>query len=346
MGLPHYYLGWLAFCLASFSIIGNDSIQTLGTFIESTKSVHWIPKTTVFCLFTFGVVVWGWFFYKGEIHFNRLSSNGSSFGFPYPQQFNLIQLIVPIILFIFNRLKASISTTFLVLSLFGSNNIDRMMVKSFLGYGIAFLIGLLVWFVLCKKDMNEYYKLEQPNPPKENAWFVLQWFSTTILWVSWLYQDVANMAVYIPRQLNTIELVFAMGIICSALLFTFWNHGGKIQEIVTHKTDTTHLKEATLIDLVYTAILFFFGFISKMPMSTTWVFLGLLAGREIIIHMVTKRDRPYLETFRQVGKDVMLASLGITISISFFILSTYIYSGELLGLDTILNLSKYLSIAQ
>ncbi len=63
-------------------------------------------------------------------------------------------------------------------------------------------------------------------------------------------------------------------------------------------------------------------------MSTTWVFLGLLAGREIILHIITSKDRPYLETFRQVGKDVMLASLGITVSVSIYILSTIFYPAD------------------
>jgi hypothetical protein len=66
-------------------------------------------------------------------------------------------------------------------------------------------------------------------------------------------------------------------------------------------------------------ILMIFQQISNLPMSTTWVFLGLLAGREIILNVLTFRDVPYLDTFRKVGKDVILASLGIAVSIGFFL---------------------------
>lgn len=63
-------------------------------------------------------------------------------------------------------------------------------------------------------------------------------------------------------------------------------------------------------------------------MSTTWVFLGLLAGREIILHLVTKQDKPYLQTFRQVGKDVLLATMGITISLVIYVASSYFYPNQ------------------
>jgi hypothetical protein len=36
-----------------------------------------------------------------------------------------------------------------------------------------------------------------------------------------------------------------------------------------------------MINLFFAFILFYFKEASKVPMSTTWVFLGLLAGREI-----------------------------------------------------------------
>ena len=38
-----------------------------------------------------------------------------------------------------------------------------------------------------------------------------------------------------------------------------------------------------MIDFIYAVILLIFGIISKVPMSTTWCFVGLLAGREIML---------------------------------------------------------------
>lgn len=113
-------------------------------------------------------------------------------------------------------------------------------------------------------------------------------------------------------------LVAALGII-------LYTNGGTIQELVTEKSDIQWSKAATIVDLVYGTILIVFHEWSKTPMSTTWVFLGMLAGREIILNFMTFRDLPYLETFRKVGKDVLFASMGIAVSIFIFILASQIY---------------------
>lgn len=185
---------------------------------------------------------------------------------------------------------------------------------------LAFLVGILVWFFLVKRNPYEYSNYSI-IPKNQKFWIVLQWISTSALWLSWLYQDVANIAVYIPRKLSLIELICSIGIIGIALSFTLWNNGGKIQKIVSDKTDINYPKAATLIDLNFTLILFFFGYVSKMPMSTTWVFLGLITGREIVLHLITKRDEPYLDTFQKLAKDAMLALFGLIISIGIVLLS-------------------------
>lgn len=46
-GSSSYYLGWFAFFISAFSVAGNDAVQTIGTFIESKKVVHWISKLIV-----------------------------------------------------------------------------------------------------------------------------------------------------------------------------------------------------------------------------------------------------------------------------------------------------------
>ncbi len=68
------------------------------------------------------------------------------------------------------------------------------------------------------------------------------------------------------------------------------------------------------MDFIYGIILFFFKELSNVPMSTTWVFLGLLAGREFAIAMVT-----YLRTGRETGlivlKDAFKGVLGLAASV-------------------------------
>lgn len=318
-GLQPYYLGWIAFAIATFSVAGNDAVQTVGTFIESKKSVHWIPKLLVLGGLMIAVHIYGWYRDDGQIHFHRLDR------FPETTQFNLIQLLAPVLLVVITRLRAPVSTTFLVLGLFGGSNIDKMLTKSFLGYGIAFFCAILIWAILAKLDPHEYEEDHLPDPVSERRWSNLQWLSTVYLWVAWLFQDTANIAVYLPRQMNFGELLIALAILVFSLGVIVKTNGGTIQEVVSEKSDIKWAKAATIVDLIYGTILFLFQTISNLPMSTTWVFLGLLAGREIILNIITFRDIPYLDTFRKVGKDVILASLGVAVSIGIYILSTVVY---------------------
>ncbi|MFZ5629580.1 MAG: hypothetical protein ACOY5B_10660 [Spirochaetota bacterium] len=318
-GAPSYWLGWAAFAVAAFSVAGNDAIQTVGTFIESKEELHWLPKALFLIATLVGVHIYAWFLHGQEIHFQRLDA------FAETKNFNLVQLLAPIVLVVITRLKAPVSTTFLILGLFGTQNIEKMLVKSFLGYGIAFLCGIAVWGFLARIDRHEYSDDHVPDAKQERLWGALQWLSTLYLWVAWLLQDTANIAVFLPRKLDAVELMGALGLISLALVIIVRTNGGTIQEVVSEKSDIKWSKAATIVDLVYATVLLVFQQWSKMPMSTTWVFLGLLAGREIILHRVTQRQKPYLQTLRQVGKDVMLASLGIAVSIFIFVLAGQVY---------------------
>ncbi|TGK85626.1 hypothetical protein EHQ23_13380 [Leptospira bourretii] len=319
LGLPRYYLGWFSFAIASFSVAGNDAVQTIGTFIESKKSVHWLQKIFVFGGLLFLVHLIAWFLHGGEIHFHRLDS------IPETRDFNLLQLLAPVLLVVITRLRAPVSTTFLVLGLFGGKSIDQMLTKSFFGYGLAFLVAIVVWAILVKVDPHEYHEVHTPDPVSERRWSRLQWLSTMYLWVAWLLQDTANIAVFLPRQLGIIEFLTAAFILIAALLIIIRTNGGTIQRVVSEKSDIQWAKAATIVDLVYGSLLFFFQYISNVPMSTTWAFLGLLAGREIILNVITYKDLPYLDTFRKVGKDVVLATIGILVSILVFFLSYFLY---------------------
>jgi hypothetical protein len=54
-----------------------------------------------------------------------------------------------------------------------------------------------------------------------------------------------------------------------------------VQTIVDQKYNLRNLNEAALVDFSYGMVLTYFKQLNKIPMSTTWTFLGLLAGREI-----------------------------------------------------------------
>ena len=56
-----------------------------------------------------------------------------------------------------------------------------------------------------------------------------------------------------------------------------------------------------------------------MPMSTTWVFLGLLAGREVAMTWQSKQsqsgNRNLLGTAKLVGMDAFKAFAGLAVSV-------------------------------
>ena len=105
----------------------------------------------------------------------------------------------------------------------------------------------------------------------------------------------------------------------------FRERGGKIQKVVTSKTSTLDVRSATFVDLLYALVLLFFKldilkiWPEKLPMSTTWVFLGLLAGREIGLALRLKQ-----RTRGQVSKLIFLdagkALLGSVIAIALALL--------------------------
>jgi phosphate/sulfate permease len=133
-------------------------------------------------------------------------------------------------------------------------------------------------------------------------------------------QDAANIAVFLPRQLNAVEFSVYAGFVFVGLGFLFYMKGDKIQEIVNEKSNVTDVRAATIVDLVYAVILFYFKMYNNVPMSTTWVFIGLLAGRELAIALgkhgkTKKRNAWLLRAFRLARKDVLKALAGLIVSL-------------------------------
>jgi phosphate/sulfate permease len=147
-----------------------------------------------------------------------------------------------------------------------------------------------------------------------HAWMVAQWITSGILWCIWIMQDAANIAVYLPRSLNLNEFLFFAGFIFFGLAIIFYLRGDKIQQVINEKTKVSDVRAATMIDLVYAIILIIFQWISTIPMSTTWVFLGLLAGRELGITIAERKNR-FPRTLQLIRKDLVHAVIGLIISI-------------------------------
>ena len=64
----------VGFALAGWSVIANDSIQTLGTFIASkSKWFKWYTLAGSASFMMAVVLIYGWWAYDGDISFGRLT---------------------------------------------------------------------------------------------------------------------------------------------------------------------------------------------------------------------------------------------------------------------------------
>ena len=311
---PYTYAAmWFGFALAAYAAIANDSIQTIGTFIASNQTKKWYWLWLFMGSIWIATVFYSWYNFNGDVTYERLSVPGLD---KAPESFVFLQLAAPIVLLVLTRMRMPVSTTFLLLNVFTykAGTIVEVMFKSFIGYLLAFVLAIAVWFIL-ERFVKNYLKGKA-----QSYWIYLQWITSGILWSVWIMQDAANIAVFLPRQLNPIEFSVYAGFVFLGLGFLFYMKGDKIQTIITEKTDVTDVRAATIVDLVYAVILFYFKMYNKVPMSTTWVFIGLLAGREVAIALgknakAKKRGEWVIRAFNLAGKDILKATIGLIVSL-------------------------------
>ena len=295
------------FLLAAYAVVANDSIQTLGTFLSSNSHRPW----WALWLFASGILVavlaYGWFAHGGDVSYGRLAK------FPVPAGgISWIHVIPPLALLILTRAGVPVSTTFLVLSVFTISNLEAMLLKSALGYVVAFVAAIVLFKFVFHRATEYFQRTRKDSIPR--YWVLLQWSSTAFLWSQWLIQDLANIFVYLPRQLSIQWLAFGVLMLIAMQGYIFYTFGGVIQKIVLSKTDTTDIRAATIIDCIYGVILLLFKEVSNIPMSTTWVFLGLLAGREFALSMYLA-DTDFKHTVRMVSMDALKALSGLIVSV-------------------------------
>lgn len=407
----------VGFLLAAYAIVGNDSIQTLGTFLYSNSHrpwwVLWLFSSSVMV----GVILYGWFNYNGDPSYNRLNKvydksvpvedvrdtisvaldaleaepeqprivaeldaldrqieetkailveNPENLDasledlqvdlaaiqleldradVPNPQRvalrevvrevealkdtisekrdvryfINWTYLLPPLVLLFLTRFGFPVSTSFLVLITFQPAVLTSMLTKSLMGYLVAALVAVAVYFLVMRVVEARWRKEGEGSIGPQ--WVVLQWCSTGFLWSMWLIQDMANIFVYLPRQPELIWMVGAIAWMVIVQGIIYYNRGGKIQRVVTTKTNTHDIRSATIVDLIYGVVLYFFKIQSNVPMSTTWVFLGLLAGRELAFALSRTEATSWRKAIKLARKDMVKAGfgLGVSVAIAFII---------------------------
>lgn len=150
------------------------------------------------------------------------------------------------------------------------------------------------------------------------GWSVVQWLVGGTLWFVWLMQDGANIVVFIPRQQSLVHFIIFAATIFFGLGLLFYLRSDKIQEVVSEKVRISDVRAATLVDFTYVLMLIQKLFISKVPMSTTWVFLGTIGGREIAVNLARKKDgnANKRKAIGLIGKNFMNASICLVISVA------------------------------
>lgn len=285
-----FFIMWSGFILAAYSVVGNDVIQTLGTFLSSNEKrpwwVLWIFAASILTV----TLLYSWYTFDGDVSYQRLIGDPPDYSmqnpkYPLPDPFSWFYLLPPLVLVFITRWGIPVSTSFLILTFFKPKGLDAMLIKSVSGYLVAFGVAIVIYFIISKPFERRFF--QKPITDKEQkVWTVLQWISTGFLWTQWLAQDFANIFVYLPRQLDGISILVSLIILVGMLGYIFWQRGGAIQNIVRSKSNTADIRSATIIDFIYGIILFYFKELNNVPMSTTWVFIGLLGGREIAIRLM------------------------------------------------------------
>lgn len=303
---------WVGFAIAGYSAIANDSIQTIGTFIASNMKQKW----WVLWLYIGGIflvtVAFSWFSFDGDVSYQRLTSKGFA---QAPQSFTFLQIAAPIFLLILTRLRMPVSTTFLILSCFATDSsaITSVLNKSVSAYALAFAVAFIL-FISIHGLTKKYFDKKNAHP----AWMPIQWITSGSLWAVWIMQDAANIAVYLPRTLNISQFIAFAAFIFFGLGLLFYLRGDKIQSIVTEKSNITEVRAATIVDFTYMLLLVYKLTISTIPMSTTWVFIGLLAGRELAMTIwdkMKKHKSNLPATLKLIGRDVLYATIGLIVSL-------------------------------
>lgn len=307
---PYPQLGmWVGFVFAAYAAIANDSIQTIGTFIASNQDKKWWVLWVFIGGIFLATVGYSWLVFDGDVSHGRLMTKGFE---ESPSKFHFLQIAAPIFLLILTRLRMPVSTTFILLTSFAAAPaaVGKVLAKSMSGYVLAFLMGFVIFILISKWAKKRFIG------KAKFGWTIAQWITSGTLWSVWLMQDAANIAVYLPRSMSFGQFVVFASTVFIGLGLLLYYKGGRIQKIVTEKSIVYDVRFATIIDFIYCLILFYFKLYSQVPMSTTWVFIGLLGGRELAMAIQKAGENKSSIAVKLIVKDFSYALIGLIISIA------------------------------
>ena len=306
----------VGFLLATYAVVANDSLQTLGTFIASNQGQT--PKTwqaLFISTITLVVLMLGWHLHGGDPAWGRLES------FPVPDPFSWVYVLPPITVLVLTVWGAPVSTSLLLLACVAPGHSGQLVGRSLGGYGFAFITGLITWGIGLRVMKQWVVQPDQGGLSTKAAWRGLQWCSTGLLWSVWLVQDLANLFVFMPRHLALEPMLACSLLLCLGTGVLVACNGGPLKAVLANKTNSSDLRSATVIDAMLGLCLLLEAVLSPFPLSTTWVFLGLLAGREVAIRITHHQmgapipDHGTQALAGVIGRDLYKAGIGLGVSL-------------------------------
>jgi phosphate/sulfate permease len=118
-------------------------------------------------------------------------------------------------------------------------------------------------------------------------------------------------------------LILSIIVLLGLLGLIFYQKGGRIQKVVSSKVNTHDIRSATIIDAIYGISLLIFTIVNPVPMSTTWAFIGVLGGRELVLkYMLEKKISQ--KTSRIIFADLGKVFMGFLISIFLVMIIRYL----------------------
>ncbi len=134
---PTLIIMWVGFILAGYAVVGNDSIQTLGTFLSSNEEKPWYVLWGFAGSILAATLIYGWFSYGGDVSYGRLEK------YAFVENMSWPYLLPPLVLMLLTRTGIPVSTSFMVLTFFNTKVLCDMTEKSILGYALAFCVSII-----------------------------------------------------------------------------------------------------------------------------------------------------------------------------------------------------------
>jgi hypothetical protein len=326
--MPPPPLSIAAFTLTGLAVIGNDALQTLGPFLAANRGrtprlLQWLWLATLLTL----VLVQGWWRGAGDPAWGRLAS--------FPEAPTTWTGLLPALsVLLLTRCGAPVSTSVLVLTAFAPASLGPLLRHSLVGYGAGLAAGLLAWGTLLLlnsqagsgsrgaaqaepgtgSEGSGPLPVPQDTPGADGLWLSAQWLTTGWLWCQWLVQDLATIYVVLPRRLSAGAMAGSLVVLLVGLALILGENGGAIQQRLTRKSRSDDPRSTAILTAIYGLVLFGLGRLSSYPLSTTWVFLGLLGGRELALLRLEERSARVV--LADLAGDLLRAALGLGLSVA------------------------------